>query len=102
VVGYNDFAAAILMKIMEIENLVSRWRELTEKPDPPNCTKAPEIREALCERLSILHRLNALGETDIEGVPLVDALVETNRLLRTVNHVRTINYEGPASQSNLA
>jgi hypothetical protein len=101
-VGYNDFATAILMKIIEIENLVSRWRELTEKPGPPNCTNAPEIREALCERLSILHRLNELGETDIEGVPLADALVETNRLLRAVNYVRIINYEGPASQSNRA
>jgi hypothetical protein len=38
-------------------------------------------RTILQERLTILHRLNELGEKDIEGFSVVKALEETNVLV---------------------
>jgi hypothetical protein len=70
------------MKIEEIENLQRRWHELTEKPVRADSFNAAILRGELQEKLNILHRLNGLSETDIEGVSIVNALEETNSRLR--------------------
>lgn len=65
---------------MEKEKLLARWHVLFgEQKD----TVAPV--GVLEERLDILHRLNELGEKDIEGQSLVKALEETNASMRKIN-----------------
>jgi hypothetical protein len=45
----------------------------------------------LQERLIILHRLNELGEKDIEGVSIVKALEETNVSMRETDRASAAN-----------
>jgi len=61
---------------MEKEKLLARWHVLRNEP-----SNAISIRNILQERLVILHRLNELGEKDVEGLSLVTALEETNTLV---------------------
>jgi len=61
---------------MEKQKLLARWHILLNEPN------AVGIRDSLQERLDILHRLNGLGENDIEGVSIVKALEATNELVR--------------------
>ena len=61
---------------MEKEKLLARWHVLLGEP-----SNAPGIRGVLQERLVILHRLNELGETNVEGVSIVKALEATNDLV---------------------
>jgi hypothetical protein len=62
---------------METEELLARWHVLLNKP-----SNAIAVQGVLQERLDILHRLNELGEKDIEGLSIVDALEETNVSMR--------------------
>jgi hypothetical protein len=62
---------------METEELLARWQVLLDVPG-----NAITMRGVLQERLIILHRLNELGEKDIDGLPIVKALEETNVLMR--------------------
>jgi hypothetical protein len=62
---------------METEELLARWHVLLNEPG-----NGIAVRGALQERLDILHRLNELGEKDIEALSIVDALEETNVLMR--------------------
>ena len=62
---------------METKELFNRWHVLINQPK-----NAANFRDVLQERLTILHRLNGLGETDIEGRPIVTVLEETNVLMR--------------------
>jgi hypothetical protein len=62
---------------METKELFNRWHDLINHPK-----NAANFRDVLQERLTILHRLNGLGETDIEGRSIVAALEETNVLMR--------------------
>jgi hypothetical protein len=43
------------------------------------------LRGVLQEKLNILHRLNELGITQVEGLTLVQALEATNTSLRKIN-----------------
>jgi hypothetical protein len=61
---------------METKQLLARWHVLLNEPG-----NAIASRSVLEERLVILHRLNELGQYDIEGLPLVQALEETNALI---------------------
>jgi hypothetical protein len=62
---------------MEQEELLARWHVLLNEPS--NVIASLGVLE---ERLVILHRLNELGKYDIEGLPLIKALEETNVLMR--------------------
>jgi hypothetical protein len=62
---------------METKELFNRWHVLINKPK-----NAQGFRGILEERQIILHRLNELGEKDIEGLSIVAALEETNVLMR--------------------
>jgi hypothetical protein len=70
------------MEIMEIKDLKAQWR--TSFNDP-NHGGQQDSREALQERLVILHRLNELGETNVNGLPIIKALEETNASIRKVD-----------------
>jgi hypothetical protein len=70
------------MKIIEIEQLTARWEVLQNEPINPNPYNAAAIQSILHERLDILHRLNELGEVSIDNLPIVEALEQTNFLLR--------------------
>ncbi|MGA3268660.1 MAG: hypothetical protein ABSE16_17800 [Verrucomicrobiota bacterium] len=61
---------------MEKEKLLTRWHVLLNEP-----SNAIGIRGVLQERLNILHRLNELGESGIEGLSIVKALEATNDLV---------------------
>jgi hypothetical protein len=61
---------------MEKEKLLARWHVLLNES-----SNAIGIRGVLQERLIILHRLNELGENDIEGLSIIRALEETNDLV---------------------
>lgn len=61
---------------MEEEKLLARWHVLLNEPG-----NAVPGRDVLEERLVILHRLNELGKYDIEGLPLIKALEQTNALM---------------------
>jgi hypothetical protein len=61
---------------MEKQKLLARWYVLLNEP-----SNAIGIRGVLQERLAILHRLNELGEKDIEGLSIVKALEATNDLV---------------------
>jgi hypothetical protein len=61
---------------MEKEKLLARWRVLLNEP-----SNAIGIRGILQERLVILHRLNELGENNIDGLSIVKALEATNDLV---------------------
>jgi hypothetical protein len=61
---------------MEKEKLLARWEVLRNEP-----SNAIGIRNILQERLTILHRLNELGEKDIKGLSIIKALEETNVLV---------------------
>ena len=62
---------------MESEELLPRWHVLLNEP-----SNAIAFRGVLRERLIILHRLNELGEKDIEGLSIVNAPEETNASMR--------------------
>ena len=62
---------------MESEELLARWHVLLNET-----SNAIAFRGVLQERLIILHRLNELGEKDIEGLSIVNALEETNASMR--------------------
>jgi hypothetical protein len=62
---------------METKKLLARWHILLNEP-----SRAIAVRGVLQERLDILHRLNELGEKDIDGLSIVDALEETNVSMR--------------------
>jgi len=79
------------MKIIEIEKLTARWEFLKDEPVNPNPYNAAAIQSILHERLDILHRLNELGEVSIDGIPIVEALEETNILLREVDYSCLVN-----------
>jgi hypothetical protein len=70
------------MEIMEITDLKEEWRASF---NDPNRGGQQDSREALQERLVILHRLNELGETDVNGLPIIEALEETNASIRKVD-----------------
>jgi hypothetical protein len=61
---------------MEKQKLLARWRVLLNEP-----SNATGIRDILRERLVILHRLNELGENNVEGLSIVKALEATNDLV---------------------
>jgi hypothetical protein len=67
---------------METEELLARWHVLLNEP-----SSAIAVQGVLQERLDILHRLNELGEKDIEGLSIVDALERTNVSMRETNRV---------------
>ena len=70
------------MEIMEIKDLKEQWRASF---NDPNQGGQQDSRETLQERLVILHRLNELGETDVNGLPIINALEETNASIRKVD-----------------
>jgi hypothetical protein len=74
------------MKIMEIEDLRKQWHELNDKQAETDDTHAGVLHDVLCDKLTVLHRLNELGETRIEDISIVDALEETNMLLRAMDY----------------
>jgi hypothetical protein len=63
---------------METKQLLARWHVLHHQPG-----NAIPGRAVLEERLVILHRLNELGHYHIDSLSLIDALEQTNVLLRT-------------------
>jgi hypothetical protein len=65
---------------METKELLARWHVLLNEPG-----NAIALRGVLQEKLDILHRLNELGITQVEGLSLVQALEATNTSLRKVN-----------------
>jgi hypothetical protein len=65
---------------METKELLARWHVLLNEPG-----NAIALRGVLQEKLDILHRLNELGTTQVEGLSLVQALETTNTSLRKVN-----------------
>jgi hypothetical protein len=71
---------------METEELLARWHVLLNEPG-----NAIVIRGVLQERLIILHRLNELGEKDIEGLSIVKALEETNVSMRETDRASAAN-----------
>ena len=62
---------------METEELLARWHVLLSEPG-----NGIAVRGVLQERLVILHRLNELGEKDVEGLSIVNAPEETNASMR--------------------
>jgi hypothetical protein len=70
------------MEIMEITDLKEQWRASF---NDPNHGGHQDSRETLQERMDILHRLNELGETDVNGLPIIEALEETNASMRKVD-----------------
>ena len=70
------------MEIMEITDLKEQWRASF---NDPNHGGQQDSRETLQERMDILHRLNELGETDVNGLPIIEALEETNAFMRKVD-----------------
>jgi hypothetical protein len=70
------------MEIMEIKDLKEQWRASF---NDPNYGGQQDSRETLQERLVVLHRLNELGETDVNGLPIIEALEETNASIRKVD-----------------
>jgi hypothetical protein len=73
------------MKIQEIEDLKEQWRVTYNDSEPPAPDGRVASRDVLDERLSILHRLNELGEIDINGLPIIEALDETNAFMRKID-----------------
>jgi hypothetical protein len=71
---------------MEKEDLLARWHVLLGER-----TNAIAIRGVLQERLIILHRLNELGEKNLEGRSLVKALEETNTSMRETDRACAAN-----------
>jgi hypothetical protein len=65
---------------METKELLARWHVLRIEP-----VNAIALRGVLQEKLNILHRLNELGITQVEGLSLVQALETTNTSLRKIN-----------------
>jgi hypothetical protein len=70
---------------MEKKELLNRWHELLNKPVIAGSGNEAAAHSVLQERLDILHRLNQLGQYEVEGVPIVQALEETNVLLRELD-----------------
>jgi hypothetical protein len=81
-VGFGAFLARepsefhTALNQMEKEKLLARWQILLNAT-----SNAIVMRGVLQERLVILHRLNELGEKDIEGLSIVKALEATNDLV---------------------
>jgi len=70
---------------MEKIELINRWRALELEMPEPAGSNADLSRSLLEERLAILHRLNELGATEIEGHRIIEALEQTNFGLRQIN-----------------
>jgi hypothetical protein len=70
---------------METKELLARWHVLLNEP-----SSAIAIRSVLEERLTILHRLNELGEKKIEGLSIVNALEKTNVLMRETDRAGVV------------
>jgi hypothetical protein len=73
------------MKIQEIEDLKEQWRVSYSDTEPPAHDYRAASRDVLHERLDILHRLNELGETNVNGLPIIKALEETNTSIRKID-----------------
>jgi hypothetical protein len=70
---------------MEKDDLINRWRTSeTELPEPVASNPAL-ARNLLEEQLVILHRLNGLGVTEIDGHTIIKALEQANFGLRQIN-----------------
>jgi hypothetical protein len=73
------------MKIQEIDDLKEQWLASYNEPEPPAPHNRAVRRDVLHERLDILHRLNELGETNVNGLPIIEALEETNTSIRKID-----------------
>ncbi len=72
---------------MEKDELLERWDFLVHECINMELENKRAAQALLQERLTILHRLNELGEYVIEGTPIGQALENTNVLIREVNRV---------------
>jgi hypothetical protein len=70
---------------METEELLVRWHVLLNKSG-----SAMASRGVLQERVDILHRLNELGITDIEGLSIFPILEATNASMREIDRAATV------------
>jgi hypothetical protein len=70
---------------METKDLLARWHVLFNEPG-----NLIALRGVLQEKLNILHRLNELGVTHIEGLAIVNALEATNASLSAINRASTV------------
>ena len=64
---------------METEELLARWRVLLKEPG-----NAIALQAVLQERQAILHRLNELGTTDIDGLSIFTAMETTSASMRQI------------------
>ena len=76
------------MQTEETKNLLERWHQLQAEPVHASGGDEAAVRARLQERVDILHRLNELSEYTIDGIPIVQALEETNILLREVDRAQ--------------
>ena len=76
------------MQTDETNTLMERWHQLQAEPVHASGGDETAVRSRLQERVTILHRLNELGEYAIDGIPIVRAMEETNILLREVDHAQ--------------
>jgi hypothetical protein len=72
---------------MEKDELLERWDVLVNEYINVDQENKRAAQTMLQERLAILHRLNELGEYVIEGIPIGQALEETNARLREVDRL---------------
>jgi hypothetical protein len=72
---------------MEKDELLERWDVLVHEGAHVELQNKRAAQTLLQERLVILHRLNELGEYVVEGIPIGQALEDTNVLLREVDRV---------------
>ena len=82
---------------MEKKELLNRWHELLGKLASGDGGCDNDTRMVLQERQTILHRLNELGQYDVEGVPIVQAMEENNVLLRQLGHGELLNAQAAVS-----
>ena len=73
------------METDETNDLLERWNVLQGEPGHPVGDNETAVRNRLEERVTILHRLNELGEYVVDGVPIVHALEEANALRRQLD-----------------
>ena len=64
---------------METDELLARWHVLLNEP-----VNAMALQAVLQERQVILHRLNELGTTDIDGLSIFTAMETTNVSMRQI------------------
>jgi hypothetical protein len=65
---------------METEELLARWDALLNEPGG-----AIPVRSVLQERRDILHRLNELGTSNIDGLSIFTAMESTNVSMREID-----------------